>query len=46
MTKRFVPEGIAANNPVGKPVRATDPNGAEDLAGYSLSGSDAGLVRH
>ena len=39
-TKRFVPEGIAANNPVGTPVTATDPNGAEDLAGYSLSGTD------
>ena len=41
MTKRFVPEGIAANNPVGKPVTAFDPNGKNDLAGYSLSGTDA-----
>ena len=39
-TKRFVPENVAAGNPIGKPVTANDPNGADDLAGYSLSGAN------
>ena len=41
-TKRFVPENIAVGNPIGKPVTAFDPNGADDLVagGYSLSGAD------
>ena len=41
MTKRFVPENAVANNDVGEPVTAHDPNGAHTLAGYSLSGTDA-----
>ena len=38
----FVPENIAVDNPIGKPVTAVDPNGADDLVagGYSLSGAD------
>ena len=39
-TKRFVPENAVAGNDVGEPVTATDPNGAQTLAGYSLSGAD------
>ena len=39
MTKRFVLENAAANNPVGKPVPATDGNGPDDALEYTLSGA-------
>ena len=35
-----MPENAVANNDVGEPVTAHDPNGAHTLAGYSLSGAD------
>ena len=38
MTKRFVLENAAVNNPVGKPVTATDGNGPDDALEYTLSG--------
>ena len=38
MTKRFVLENAAVNNPVGKQVTATDGNGPEDALEYTLSG--------
>ena len=39
MTKRFVLENGAANNPVGRPVTATDGNGPDDALTYTLSGA-------
>ena len=38
-TKRFVLENAAVNNPVGKPVTATDGNGPEDALRYTLGGA-------
>ena len=38
MTKRFVLENAAVNNPVGKPVTAWDGNGPDDALQYTLSG--------
>ena len=38
MTKRFVLENAAVNNPVGKPVTAFDGNGPDDALQYTLSG--------
>ena len=38
MTKRFVLENAAVNNPVGKPVTAFDGNGPDDALEYTLSG--------
>ena len=42
MTMRFVRENEDAGASIGKPVTATDPNGANDSLEYSLGGSDAG----
>ena len=46
MTKRFVLENAAVNNPVGKPVTARDGNGPDDALAYTLSGDAAALGIH
>ena len=47
MTKRFVLENGAVNNPVGRPVTARDGNGPDDALTYTLSGgaTDAFSIR-
>ena len=40
MTMRFVLENAAVNNPVGKPVTATDGNGPDDALEYTLGGAN------
>ena len=46
MTKRFVLENAAVNNPVGNPVTATDGNGPEDALAYTLGGATDEFMIH
>ena len=46
MTKRFVLENGAVNNPVGKPVTARDGNGPDDALTYTLSGDTDAFSIH
>ena len=46
MTKRFVLENGAVNNPVGRPVTARDGNGPDDALTYTLSGDTDAFSIH